>query len=514
MGLAVPAFVLVCVSLIYLASPAMDGSGDPDFWWHMLYARWMMDNGSIPTKDFISWAFEGQPYLLTQWLGQLLIGMAHYTFGSPGTALLTLACINGVVLISWLSSRDHISNGVVSFAVAGIATTTFWSTYARPQMFSFLCMAVLVLIANRALSRGWTWKPAALSAAIMVLWVNLHGSYVVGLIYLFVLVMAKAVEALFKPGGAKDLMPSIKPWLMVFGLCALGTLLNPHGWQAWMYVVEIAGLQTTTSGVIMEWAPTSFGTGVGSTYILLLLATVLAMALSSKKPTTVELVTLTAMGVFGLLASRQSFYATIVLVPILARAAAGTSLGELASRTAPAKVPHALVLVAFVACGAIGQYANAIREKGLDSWQRRIFPVDAMAFIKKEGIKGRIFNEVTAGGWIAYNSGEKIFIDGRLDLYKDPAFFEWFFTRNGTPGWSERLERMGGEVFILQNQSALTQLLVQGGKHAVVHSDGSYAVLLPKTAAYEKVIERNAAKISEFKIFDSKGNLVASPMGW
>jgi hypothetical protein len=238
------------------------------------------------------------------------------------------------------------------------------------------------------------------------------------------------------------------------------------------------------------------------------------MALSSKKPTTAELVTLSAMGVFGLLASRQSFYATIVLVPILARAASGTSLAELASKTVPAKVPAALVVVAFVACGAAGQYANAIREKGLDAWQRKIFPVDAMAFIKKEGIKGRIFNEVTAGGWIAYNGREKIFIDGRLDLYKDPAFFEWFFTRNGTPGWNERIEKMGGEVFILQNQSALTQLLVQGGKHAVVHSDRSYAVLLPKIDKYKDVIQRNPASIAEFRIFDDKGNLAASPMGW
>lgn len=51
---------LASVALIYLASPAMDGSGDPDYYWHMLYARWILEHGAIPKADFISWPFRGK----------------------------------------------------------------------------------------------------------------------------------------------------------------------------------------------------------------------------------------------------------------------------------------------------------------------------------------------------------------------------------------------------------------------------------------------------------------------
>lgn len=106
---------LASVALIYLASPAMDGSGDPDYYWHMLYARWILEHGAIPKADFISWPFSGQTYLLTQWLGQVLIGLADKAGGGQGRALLTLAAVMSTVCMSWAIAKQRCAdttNGV------------------------------------------------------------------------------------------------------------------------------------------------------------------------------------------------------------------------------------------------------------------------------------------------------------------------------------------------------------------------------------------------------------------
>lgn len=449
---------LASVALIYLASPAMDGSGDPDYYWHMLYARWILEHGAIPKADFISWPFSGQTYLLTQWLGQVLIGLADKAGGGQGRALLTLAAVMSTVCMSWAIAKQRCADTTTAFLIAMAASATFWSTYARPQMFSFVAMTMLIWVVEESRKGRWSAKGLAAVAATMALWVNLHGSYVVGLVYIALLGGSEVTEALFDMQKKASVRDVLMRWSGVFIVALLGTLANPNGWLAWAYVVEIAGLQSTTTGIIMEWAPTSFGTGVGSSYILLLLATVMAMAISKVRPSTSDLVVVAGMGIFGLMASRQAFYSTLALIPIVAYYGSRTPVGELLASKLKPTIPLWLGAGSVVLCAVIGQYSNSVREKGLENWKKRIFPVSAAQFINEHKLRGRLFNEVTSGGYLAYETGLPVYVDGRMDLYKDKHFFEWFYARMGAPTWKAKVKETEADLFVLQNQSALTQL--------------------------------------------------------
>lgn len=505
---------LASVALVYFASPAMDGSGDPDYYWHMLYAKWILAKGSIPTVDFISWPFAGQPYMLTQWLGQVLIGLADEAGGSRGTALITLAAVMTTVALGWAVAKQKCEDSTTAFLLAMAATSTFWSTYARPQMFSFAAMTSVIWIVQAAQKSGWTTTRLLTLALTMCAWVNLHGSYVVGLVYIALLGVAELTQNVFELKKKDELIPVVRKWALVFGVAMAATLVNPNGWRAWAYVVEIAGLQSTTTGIIMEWAPTSFGTGVGSSYILLLLATIMAMAISKVRPSTQDLGVVAGMGIFGLMASRQAFYSTLALIPLIAYYGSRTSIGELLATKLKPTIPAWLGVASILICLGIGVHCNEIRSKGLDNWKRRIFPVEAAQFIKANKLDGKLFNEVTSGGYLAFETGLPVYVDGRMDLYKDKHFFEWFYARMGTPTWKAKLEEVGAEVFVLQNQSPITQLLMQSGSYAMVHADKTYAVIVPKTAKYEALISRSKAKQPTFEIFDSEGTLLVTPMGY
>lgn len=506
--------VLASVAMVYAASPAMDGSGDPDYYWHLLYANWILEHGSVPTKDFISWPFAGQTYLLTQWLGQVLIGLADRAGGSEGRALLTLAAVLATVSLAWATATQRCSESKTSFLIAMAGTSTFWSTYARPQMFSFAAMTAVIWLVESGRTRGWNWKRVLGLAVVMALWVNLHGSYVVGLVYIALQGMADATEQLFSLKKARELKATMLKWTGIFTAAMAATLINPNSWQAWAYVVEIAGLQSTTTGIIMEWAPTSFGTGVGSNYILLLLATVLAMAISKVRPATRDLVIVAGMGIFGLMASRQAFYSTLVLIPMLAYYGSRTSIGELISEKLSPTIPLWIGLASIVICACVGQYSNGIRAAGLENWKKRIFPVSAAKFINDKKLNGRVFNEVTSGGYLAYETGLPVYVDGRMDLYKDKHFFEWFYARMGAPNWRNKLREVNADIFVLQNQSALTQLLMQSGEFAMVHADRTYAVIVPKNSKFESLITESKVDQPEFRIFDEEGRLLVTPMGY
>jgi hypothetical protein len=507
---------LLCIALFQLGSPALSGEGDPDFWWHLLYAKWMLEHQAVPTTDFISWTFNGTPYLLTQWAGQLVLGLSYMAGGGLGTSLLTLACVVGVMVLAARICQLEFGDRNVAMLVALGSTTVFWSTYGRPQMFSFLCLAGIVLLVEKTRNRAWTTKEVAILGAVMMAWVNLHGSYVVGLIYVGLVAVAQTAGGLLERGRFGDALPIARRYALPLAVAIAATLINPNGWKAWLYVIEIAGLQSTTTGIISEWAPTSFGTGAGSTYMLTLLAIALAMASARKRPAMSDLVVFAGMAVFGLMAGRQTLYATLCLLPVLARALASTKLFELVINSS-AQLQVKTVWVALAACliAAAGQAYNPMRAQMLVAWQKQLFPVEAVAFLEREKVQGKFFNEVTSGGYLAFHTGRPIFVDGRMDLYKDKFFFEWFFARMGAPNWEAFVQSSGAEVFVLQRTSAVTQLLRQGGSHAVVHADHSHVVLVPKTDQYAALIAKSKVQMPEFKLFNEKGKLlVAGPMGF
>lgn len=511
--LSVGLVLLAAVAGLNLLSPLLDGRQDPDFWWHLSYGKKMLELGRLPTSDFLSWTFDGTPYLLTQWLGQLLITLTYQAGGPAGTSLLTLSVIAATVATSWRTAAVHLRHPAFAVGVALFATQALWSLLARPQMFGFLCMALVVLIVERSRRVGWTLGTVASIGGVFLFWVNVHGSFAVGIAYLALVMSADALQRLASSSIRQVLRDTWRP-SAALAIALTATLVNPNGWHAWAYVIEIAGYQTTTSGVISEWVPTSLGRPSGATYIAVLLLTMIVFMARRERLQIAEGVELLAIAFFGLLAGRQSYFAAIALVPQLARAASTTAFCEQFAHRLPSFVRWHLALAVIAVCAGLGVLQARFQAPAVQKSYERFFPVAAADFLSANGLDGKLFNEATVGGWIGFNTGRKVFIDGRLDLFKDEAFFDWFYTRQGAPHWLERLKAWDPDIFILQNQSALRQLLLERAEYALVHEDQSHSVILKRAEPYETAIRKFERSPGAFKIFGKEGKLEASLMGW
>src|SRR2546425_293471 len=190
-------------------------SGDPDTYWHLASAKWMIDHGQLLKMDVFSSTVTGEAYSVGEWLGQLVLYAAYLAGGWTGIALLraTLVAIGAFFL-----TRAALRVAPAPFAIAITAFALALSEITwtdRPQLFTFALFPMLfeVLIAARA---GRTALLAAVPPLLLV-WTNLHGGDALGL----------ALVAIFA-GDAIPTRPKPLPLAPASLLCLSATFIHPR----------------------------------------------------------------------------------------------------------------------------------------------------------------------------------------------------------------------------------------------------------------------------------------------
>src|SRR5205823_2817104 len=118
---------------------------------------------------------------------------------------------------------------------------------------------------------------------LMVFWVNVHGSFVLGLVLLAAFLAGEVLRRVRTPGDALD-------WrqLRILGLVALlvllATLVNPRGLDIVSYVTGTIG-NRVSQAVIAEWQPPSIISGLFFYASILLLLVALAHVARPPSPT-------------------------------------------------------------------------------------------------------------------------------------------------------------------------------------------------------------------------------------
>src|SRR6266849_1205417 len=178
-GVSLPLLVGLLVFAIVLASGATL-LGDPDTYWHISTGRWIMAHRAVPHADMFSYSVSGAPWVAHEWLSEVVIAAAFDGFGWAGLVAVTaFAFAAGMailtsLLLRWLEP---------AYALLGMATAwTMGSPHllARPHAFALPCLVLWLgaLLDARERNRA----PPVHAALIMLMWANLHGSFMVGLV--------------------------------------------------------------------------------------------------------------------------------------------------------------------------------------------------------------------------------------------------------------------------------------------------------------------------------------------
>jgi hypothetical protein len=219
--------------------------GSIDLAYHIRAGEQMLDTHVLIRQD--TWLFSlpaGTSWTDQQWGAQLIFATLYRTGGWVSLAA-AWAFLSGLsVWFVYLAcrSRGASPRGAALLTVGGylIAQPTLGM---RPQLLALplFTMCVWALASRREHPRRVWLLPVAAAVAA-----NLHGS--------FALFPLLGGLAWIEDVARKD--PQTRRMLIITAITAVATLLNPFGFQAWVYVVDLS-TNPIIRKTITEWEPTS-----------------------------------------------------------------------------------------------------------------------------------------------------------------------------------------------------------------------------------------------------------------
>jgi hypothetical protein len=390
---------------------------DPDLWWHLRTGQIIWTERAIPRIDRLSYTTGQHSWVPHEWLSQLSLYAAWRAGDYSGLMLWFCILTAALLVIQYISCSLYSGNTKVAFL--GALVTWFFATVGlaiRPQMLGFTLLACELLILHLGRSRDRRWF--FVLPPLFAVWVNMHGSFLFGMIVLAVVLLSGFIKV---DAGLLTARPldraQRKTLLWAAALSVAALLVNPVGIELLAYPLRTIFDRRMQLDAVTEWQKLSFddvrafgllGLAGGIVLIALVRRTVIYMD---------ELALLAVAFAMAVLHQRLLFAWGIVAAPILCRQLADSVTHEARGRI----LPNAILTVA---CLAVAFAAFPARD-ALVSQVDRGNPVQAVDFIRRTHLTGRMLNEYVYGGYLSWALPEqKVFIDGRADVFAWTGVFQ------------------------------------------------------------------------------------------
>jgi hypothetical protein len=381
---------------------------DVDTYWHIAVGQSIIAHHALPYVDTYSFTKTGQPWISSSWLSQVIFAQAYALAGWTGPVVLTASAIASTfAALVWIMSKRFAPMHAV-FVGASAALISMGHFLARPHI---LVLPVML---------AWAWTlvsasdhkraPSFWALPLMVLWANLHGSFVLGI----VLVAPFGLDALWNAEAAERRSLAVR-WAAFAVATVAAACLTPYGWNSILAAQKILSLGDAMS-LIPEWQPVNFAQP--KFFELSVLVCVAAILMSGIKLSPPRIL-LVAGFLYMALSHVRNIEVFAVFVPLLvAKPLAEQWHVAPSPQMRPSRSGVALlVLLLGVFVFTIG---SSWRFTPAPDWT----PSAAIQFLKDHKAK-RILNSPGFGGYLI-TQGVPTFVDGRAELYGAPYIVDAF----------------------------------------------------------------------------------------
>lgn len=405
-----------------------------DFWWHLKIGELISTQQSIPTTNLFGWTLPADTtFVYGAWLGEFLLYML-YKIGKLELVIFARNIL--IVLAFWLviyeTRRRSGSWRVGALAIALLAAMTLNNLVVRPQIWAWVTFMLFYILLSR-FAEGQIHKVwLILCPVLMVFWVNVHGSYILGGVMLGMFFVGEALRTGLRLQQALPWRSVI--WILIIGaLTAIAMFINPQGLGTIGYVIKLMSDQPSQE-LIVEWqSPTTQGLSNTTFYISILLL-LISLAYSKRKLLPTEMLLICGFTWLAWTGMRYIIWYGMVCMPILM--AQLTALPISTPRLVPQRnllntilvailfLPFVLVQPWFVEQFPLPErYWKLVQRNSpvgpsLD-WDN---PVNAAEYLRANP-GGKLFNEMGYGSYLIWALPQQgVFIDPRVELY---PFEQW-----------------------------------------------------------------------------------------
>jgi hypothetical protein len=430
---------LLAPALVFIVA-CLDRQFQTDFWLHLARGCEVVASGDWIRFDHFTLIARGATVRDASWLSGVFYCRLFAAGGIDLVQTVNAAVLAGSIwLLMRICRREGASwrgagaAGVVTFLVA-------WQTFLiRPQTFSILLFVLLYGLLTDG-RRGGLLIAAPL---ILVVWANVHGSFVVGLMLIGVYCAAAACQ-----GWAAGEAANLRDLLGCLLLSAAATLINPYGWRIYEYAIELTA--RVSSRHIEEWMPPPVTQWIGLALIGSVLLTAALFILARRRPTARELLLIVFFFLPAMHSARMVIWWGIVIAPMIA-----SCITAMERDTAPAATPSG---PAGVFCGlllGLCLLSLPMMERfnplfgSIRSPHRLETDIDAAA--GQMAGEGGIFTRIEWGQYLDWRLGpvNRLFMDAHIELADDAGWRQYGDVTVAAPGWQEVLDRRGVRYLLL-----------------------------------------------------------------
>ena len=449
---------------------------DPDLWWLLGAGRYMVETRAFLSTDPFSYTANGATWINHAWGFELLLYAIYGGAGTTGLILFQALVTVGIfgMLYRTLRREGAPTWAALALLTAGaVATQGFWR--ARPQLVTYLGLAVFGSAlrdfrAGRQDRRGLLWLPL-----FMVVWVNLHAGFLIGLVLVGLTLAGEVVDAAFagrEPrAGVADRVNALA---VTLGLSVAAAFLNPFHYRALLFPWQVVS-DRLSQDFITEWASLPFQDPQVVLLEGLVVLFVVLSLLTRRPPVLSELGVVLVFVYLALPAARNAPLLVIVLLPIL-----GHELAEWLTTRSRGFASPALRWSRVVAGGAGvalvaalgawrggGPAAESLVPSALVAPLRPglgiggSFPAGAVAYLQAHRLPGRLLNEYVWGGYLIWTlyPDYRVSIDGRAAVYGPALLGEHIALVDLHPGWAAALDHLAPDVALVRAGSPLALVL-------------------------------------------------------
>ncbi len=385
---------------------------DADIWWHLRNAEYLFATGSTPHFDFYSYTTNSHLWMNHEWLAEIPYYLAWRAAGLLGSYLPFLTMLVLLLLGFFYLAYMRTGNLKGAFLVSCFAVFLTKVSYGpRTILFGYAFLIILLLLLGRYRETGKA--PLWILPPLFCLWINTHGSWLLGLIMLGIYIVSGLVEGSWGRVDAVKWTPQqLKHLLAVTGASVAALFINPFTYRLVIYPFDLAFRQKLNIAYIDEWASVDFHDARGKVVLILLAAVLLGLLLSRCRWKLEELL-LGAFALYsGLMHIRFLFLAAILLAPML------TKLLDFIPPYRP-EIDKPLLNALVIAVLLVIAARHVPSRADLEDVVAKRFPVHALTFIKSHGLPGNVFNRYMWGGYLIFFCRDvKTFIDGRTDIFE------------------------------------------------------------------------------------------------
>lgn len=412
-----------------------------DLWWHVRLGQIIAQEGQIPRTNVFSWAVPAAtPWVYGAWLGGLLLYWVHEAGG-----LVLLGWIRnalGMAMLGLVALEAHRRTG--SLTLAGVATAVAGmlavdNAFLRPQILGWLPFTLFLLILGRY--ADGQLRPMWLGAlpAVMLFWVNAHGSFGLGLAIVLSYVVGETLRRVVEPDDALEWRGI--GWLAAFALAtALATLINPSGLRIWPEYVGGQVANPTVRTFVSEWQPP---TAQGAPAFFLVTTLLIAVGAYARRLSPTDLLLVSGFLWLAWSGQRGMIWFGLVAAPVLAQCVGSVRLRF--SRGPGA----ARVVLALAATGAALFAAFAATRSWPPDVSELLHPSSGAIEHLRANPTDRLFTEIGYASYIMWAVPEqRVFVDPRVELFP-PSLLADYRRIGGGDGAPALLARYGADRVLL-----------------------------------------------------------------